>query len=56
MLGLFGRDSFNHLDVMLKVNKMTKHKESKIKAEEELTSITVYVCAAGLGVIGYFVG
>lgn len=35
---------------------MKKNKKSQLKAEKELTPITVYVCAAGLGVIGYFVG
>lgn len=33
---------------------MTKNKKPKPK--KELIPITVYICAAGLGIIGYFIG
>lgn len=35
---------------------MTKHKKNQLKPEKELTPITVYVSAAGLGIIGYLLG
>ena len=35
---------------------MKKHKKTKLKLEKELTPITVYISAAGLGIIGYLVG
>lgn len=35
---------------------MTKQKKTQLKPEKELTPITVYVSAAGLGIIGYLIG
>jgi len=35
---------------------MKKHKKPKLKLEKELTPITVYISAAGLGIIGYVMG